>query len=91
MMRHNYRHSSMAGMLGTFQLSPKNSCSLLPRPIKWFHQDGTARSAKAKGKPQMSRAETFVTFIFPGIFFVAIPSILTVFLIAERFNRYYNP
>ena len=39
----------------------------------------------------MSRAETFVTFIFPGIFFVAIPSILTVFLIAERFNRYYNP
>jgi hypothetical protein len=39
----------------------------------------------------MSRAETFVTFIFPCIFFVALPAIVTVFLIAERFNRYYNP
>ena len=39
----------------------------------------------------MPRAETFVTFIFPIIFFGALPAIVTVFLIAERFNRYYNP
>lgn len=39
----------------------------------------------------MYRAETFVTFIFPITCFGVIPFILTAFLIADRFSRYYNP
>jgi hypothetical protein len=71
--------------------SPKKPCTNPTEGLKRFHQDGTARRAKTKGKLKMPRAETFVTFIFPIIFFGALPAIVTVFLIAERFNRYYNP
>jgi len=78
-------------MLGTYHLSHKKPCANPAEALKRFRQDGTARRAKAKGKPKMNRAETFITFIFPCSFFVALPAIITVFLIAERFHRYYNP
>jgi hypothetical protein len=40
-------------MQGTYHLSPKKPCTNPPQALKRFHQEGTARRAKAKGTAYM--------------------------------------